>query len=347
MVDVSLTAVNTFLECEKRYDYRYRQRLEPLNKRPEPIVGQIAHYYLERYYSLLRDHVPAASVREADVCSETAWRQTVNKYEPELLSYRQAAWMMGDLDAAEAWDHALENTHRLIVNYHRYRGRADARRWEVLYVEQPVAVEVFNGIVSRGVVDLVVRDRFSGRIGLVEHKTTGTIPDDGVRLRDLQTPMYGRMLELQEGVRIDEVVWNYMRTKTPTRPKVNKDGSLSRAQIDTTRREYLTAIQAQGLKWRDYRDMLRKLGDKARRDFFPRISRVIVADVDELIDNYRRGVAQLNNRVEEWETFGSQPIRNLSRGCQFCEFSRLCDAALVSGDESDVIRTHYTRKGKR
>jgi hypothetical protein len=136
---------------------------------------------------------------------------------------------------------------------------------------------------------------------------------------------------------ITGVLWNYIRTKEPTKPKMTKMGRLSRAKIDTDVLTFYNALVEYGLDPRDFRDVLSRL--KHHQTFFrrerqpkpPKVVETLVKETVVVADAIDKGVI---------------PIRSIERGCEFhCEYKDLCITQLYGGDAKDVMNRNY-RKAK-
>lgn len=293
-------------------------------------LGILIHDYLSTYYGLVQEGMVAvdAHVNAQDSLSE--------KHGPLMLEMIEAARAAGADDAVSILADILPKATRITDRYFYARGARDANEFEILYNEIAISEELERGIVSKGRIDLVTRHRGNGRINLWEHKSTTTIPDSTTRLFDLQTPVYASQLDVE----IDAVIWNYLRTKEPTEPKLTQRGMLSRAAIDTTWEVYQEAIKKYKLNPNHYEHMREPLAGRELSAYFARYEQVIVADL--IIDDYIIGAYEIERQERRWAAGVLQPLRSLSRDCAWCEMLMLCKTALTGGDEEDMIRLRYT-----
>lgn len=337
MFHVSLSAVQTFQRCETRYHYQYVRGLRQRVKDLAPQRGIVLHDYLENYYTLI------AQLPDGDTAHITALLGTLEKYGPRLAAAAQAAFMMGDEVQAAEYNELPAVVERIANRYYLARGQADAQRYVPLLVEERVSVKLSPDIVSAAVVDMVLRDKQTGRVGLVEHKSTANVPQTSVRLRDFQTILYADILRAERGINIDYVLWNYLSTKEPTVPEQLKTGGLTHAKnIDTTWEIYAHALAANGLPEDQYQDMRERLEGRELTRFFPRYEQVIVADSKLLIRDYITQATRIAELVDDWHAGVKAPIRHLSRDCDYCPFYKLCEATLMGGDAEDLVHRYFT-----
>lgn len=332
---VSLSAYQTWQTCQQKYNYRYVKRIRPIVKNSAPQRGTVIHEYMDVFYSALKDG------RTVDDAHELG----IQKLESHKLEFELAASVSRLADQpeeAEEYAQMLVQCVDLAERYLNMHGRVDAERYDILLVEERLRVMTAPDILSTGIVDLVLRDRIHGRVAMLEHKTTKTVPRASVRLRDFQTLLYAEKLRATHGVEIDSVLWNYVRTEPPTIPRVLKNGKMSTAaNIDSTWDVYEKALLAAGLDPADYADMRASLTPRERTVYFPRYEHVIVASSDVLLFDYVQTSTTMRRAVWEWRAGKSVPSRSLARSCDWCEFYKLCEAEVMGGDADDLIKRFF------
>lgn len=295
------------------------------------------HDYLAAYYAALRDGIDAQSAHALGILA-------LSKYEPELKSLAYLAQQLGQTENANLYADLAHKASRIAWRYYNARGRSDAAEYEVLLVEHWLEFDILDGISSRSIIDLVTRSRRTDRCSLWEHKSTENVPDARIRLRDLQTLLYATALSHRTEITIDEIVWNYLRTKEPVPARRRQDGMWSRDKHqDTTWEMYSETIQRAGGNPDLYHDMKAAFGGRELGRFFPRYEHVIVVDPKVLLDDYATTASRMRVRVKQWDETAVKPTRTFARDCDWCPYYRLCEAAITGGDESDVIRLYYMK----
>ena len=336
---VSLSAVQAFRRCQTQYHYRYVERLKRKDKAPAPELGIILHDYLACYYKWLQADVPAIEAHQTGLLKISA------DYMPEIKRFARVAERVGQHDLAAELLEIPGKASRIAERYYLARGQFDAERYEIIYVEQELRWQIRKSLRSDGRLDLVTQDRETGRVHLWDHKSTANVPDEGYRMRDLQTLLYAEKLarESPADIEIDCVLWNYIRTKEPTVPEQLKAGGLTRrADLDSTLEVYSAEVTRLGLNPMDYDEQWQRLAGRELSVFFPRIEQVIVAQADVLLRDYINTAREIRRYRKAWADGIVEPVRNLSMDCTWCEFATLCNAVILGGDESDIREMRFT-----
>ena len=342
MFTISLSAYQAWQRCEQRYSFSYIDKLRQRVKDLAPQRGILLHEYLATYYTGLK------TGRGADESHVTALSELVERRGAETTAAGNTAFFAGDEALAQEYFGLMDVVCRIAERYYRARGKGDAERYDVIMVEEWISTPIIQGVESRSIIDLVLRDRLRDLMFLVEHKSTVNVPDSRVRIRDMQTLLYAAALFEAKGLLIDGTLWNYLRTKEPSFPYILKNGDISRAKnLDSTWPVFELAIKEQGLDPADYNDMREHLEPRELEVFFPRMEHVIVASPDLLLEDYVVTAARIRARTLEWKHGVSRPVRSLSRDCTYCPYERLCEAVITGGDPDDLIRLYYEKSGQR
>jgi hypothetical protein len=224
-----------------------------------------------------------------------------------------------------------------IMTSYEYHYRKEDAEFEVIAAEEVVQTPLPHGHTLEFKFDAIVEDEF-GR-WLMEHKSHKRIPSADYRFIDMQTAKYVWGLN-QIGTygEITGVIWNYIRTKEPTKPKMTKMGRLSRARIDTDVLTYYNALMEYGLDPHDFRDVLSRL--KLHQTFFRRER---VPKPMKVIETLVKETVLVADEIE----MGVKPIRSIERGCEFmCSYKDICIVELYGGDAKDVLKRRYRKATK-
>ena len=328
----SFSSVTTWRECEQKYHYSYIDKLRPRVDRGPPTLGRMLHRYIEVFMSGAKK---GASPKRARRFHVNAVDVVVSEYAEELQGM---AWTAESMDADEtaAELRRLMPTFKLLsVAYYRNRGKSDFATHKPLLIEEHVEMPVTDGIILPGVIDMVTEGE-DGRIYLWEHKSTKNIPRAGRRFKDLQTLLYAVVLEEKYNLVPDEVIWNYIRTKEPIAPQILKDGTVTkRNDLDTLTELYLKSIADAGEDRADYADVLERIREQEQTRFFPRFQVPRIAVEDILLRDFARTAVDIKRARDNSEFI---PVRNISPNCDWCDYAKLCEAAIIGGDDEDIKR---------
>lgn len=194
-------------------------------------------------------------------------------------------------------------------------------------------IEGWKGYV--GVVDWVAENRSTGKIWLIDWKTRGRMADPRSEEVNLQLMSYLYVLRYY-GLEVDGAAIVQILSKLPVQPKVNKDGSMSRAAITSDWSTYEKALIEQGLEPDDYFDMRQKLSDK---DFFEFVE-LYFSDV-EITTAWDRIILPTAKQIRK----AGPSIRSMSTfNCKYCAFKRPCLEDLRGYDALTTLNTEYNRR---
>lgn len=323
MPSTSFSEIKSARFCEKSWAYRYRERLRRKKPARSLFLGSLLHEMLHAYYLarvLLRKFKENMGSGKG---SPPGPYDILDQYKKKYKSlFREEREEFGDIP---------ELAETIFENY--------LRRWKgdgLVYLESeaPIITDLTNNIRLIGYVDNIVQDS-DGRRFLMERKSHKTLPGPQDRFSDIQTLLYFWAWNQShpKSEQLDGVIWDYLRTKAPTKPDLLKNGSLSkRANIDTDRRTYLKEIKKHGLDPDDYKDILKSLEGKEKTFF----ERVILPNppkkmVESVVEDAR---ATITIRLALQDI---APRHMSPRTCNLCEFRQLCEAE-VRGLDSDFIR---------
>jgi hypothetical protein len=132
----------------------------------------------------------------------------------------------------------------IVERYARAFYMRDRDQYEVVGVETPFNVPIARGVRFFGVIDAVLRDKATGLLCVMEHKTTGsdTSVFDSRFETDPQVPGYLWATHRGGGT----ALLNAVRRTSPRVPATLKNGLVSTAAIDTTQAVYRAATDTQG-----------------------------------------------------------------------------------------------------
>lgn len=219
----------SFKTCRQQWWWSYVERLAPQYVAPALRFGDLIHRALKVYYKpgRKRGQHPARAL-------EKIYEEVVG-----------AGFYLRDEDGN--WEEALGLGVDMLEHYvDHWAGDPD---WEVMWSEAPGSVDVYgkNGkylVTYVFQLDICIRDRSKGQLGLVETKTATTISDAHLGLDEQAgsywafAPQWLRELGvLKPGNDIDFILYNFLRkAKRDNRPRdqagryLNKDGSISKKQ---------------------------------------------------------------------------------------------------------------------
>lgn len=308
---VSHSRLKCWRRCQMQHHYKYYQRISRVRRTVPLMVGSAVHSFIEAFH------------QSGD------WGKELNEFKGNFKKlFKEEQVELGDLPTRV--DQIVEGYFNwwsddgLIYNKRR-RGKA---------TEIELRVDLDSRTQFLGYIDAYPQDN-DGRNWLMDHKTCKNIPDEDTRFSDLQMLYYVWLLPQLGYPKPDGIIWDYIRTKPPTKPEILKNGSISKNKnIDTTYSVYMgTVIEELGLEkaheYEEFAESLKGREDRFyRRIFLPNPSPSLVSNI---VNDVRSSIAEIRHLGPKAKT------RNMSRDCKMCQYYILCQSE-VRGLDSEYIR---------
>jgi CRISPR/Cas system-associated exonuclease Cas4 (RecB family) len=324
--EVHVSDVKNFLTCRQKWYFS-----SPLCLGLEPIVpnlnlwiGRCVHQALADFYR----GVKGCEVLDKLVTTMEADIDAVHKMS---VSEKFEAEMAAGVDLSVAMVR-----HYMIWSRHN-------DHYEVLEVEKTfhVVLPIAARVMLAGTIDLLVKQP-NGRLCIVDHKTTGRMPNEQQVQLDTQASMYtyGVLLGPYAGQQID-FMFNFLYKREPAIPRVLQNGTLSRANLgDTTFEMYSRAIREHSLDATDYADVLYQLRQQPNK-FFQRynVPRSAVA-----LKNFARGFLSVAMEMTS-PVVSVYPMPDWFK-CNMCEFKDPCQLVIEGVDPHVLLDSNYKKGGR-
>lgn len=315
---VSQSKLKNWRKCHKLYEYKYIQKIERKVKATPLFAGDIIHKCLELWY--------------------------IGKSFDHLLEDARKKWnRLFDEEKVDE-ENIPDMIDSVVTRYIEYYFNDNL---EPLEVEKEILVPLVpeEDIWLEGKIDLIATDVNSKRkqeLWLVEHKSANKIPDEGVRMSDIQSVIYFWAL-VELGYDTPKgIIWDYLRKKQPSVPQKLKSGELSKnKKIDTTPDVFMQAILDNNLDPEDYHDILEKL--EGRQDTFFRRIKLPFSKymVDQVVEEAKATAIEIKKMA------GVLTDRNLTYECDRCEYFSLCQAELRGQDSEYIKKKQFQTKKER
>ena len=156
---VSISQIREFLSCEQRYDYRYNQLLSPRIYQRALEFGSIGHKFLEEHYKALKAGTQLSIV------------ETLEKIKIDRIAEEMDAFTLQKFETDLFMAYGMFQAY---TNYYK----ADTEKWDILLAEDMLSLpEKINGLNFRGKPDLIVRERNSGFVWVIDHKFMSAVTE--------------------------------------------------------------------------------------------------------------------------------------------------------------------------
>lgn len=206
-------------------------------------------------------------------------------------------------------------------------------------VEMEIGFTDDTGFIFRGKLDWICKDLEHGFVWLWDHKLRKSLQPDENEEFNLQMVMYHYMLKEMYG---DELNINgscafQIRNAVPSLPKVNKNGTVSRAKIATTWEVYEKFVLDKNQSPESYIEMKDKLKDI---EWF-RCSQSYRSQTE--VDNiWYSVIVPTCTDISRNNKHTNRTINPMT--CRMCRVKELCMETLRNGDIDFLMKTQFRTK---
>lgn len=316
---VSNSRLGTWRRCQKKYEYKYIMGLEPRAKVRQLEMGSWMHELLETHYN--GDDWKAKH------------KENTNAF---FLFPEEVREELGDLPT---------DCNRLMRSYLRY-WKEDDKKYVVVDTELDEIVTLKSGLEFRMIIDLIVENKRTGKLEAWDHKNRKNFASGDSMILDPQLTNYFAGLEIMGYTPLGCVMYNEIKTKAPTVPRLLKTGGLSQAKnIDTDVYTYYRTIQEHGFDPDDYSEILRHLALNETDRFFKRTR---LPKDPPMIKRMMREAEVSALEAREKEESGEPFVRSFdATKCSWdCSYTQLCIAELYGADISSAIKSGFRKRGE-
>lgn len=211
------SAMKTFRNCKREFFWKYLMRLRHRRIEENLVVGSGFHNVVAEWYT--------------------------SKFTMQSLADREAKRMRKQfvegqefLDQ-ESYQDCLDATASFTGMMMGYAGnyKLDKKKWKVIFAEQQFSIPMTSirghKFLFRGMIDLLVEERETGRVILVEHKTASRITPGYVDRLPIDTQSRSYMYAARVlGYPVDHVIYNVVR-KCQLRLKKDESPNMFHARI--------------------------------------------------------------------------------------------------------------------
>lgn len=306
---VSQSKVKTKRRCNRAYHNKYVLNLKRKRVKRPLMFGRIVHQMLE-----------------ADACGNDPFQVLDDIGLKNMKLFAAEKEMYGEIidDIALIMEEYFEHYENSELVYVKVNGKQAEHEFEI---------EVMPDVIWNGKIDAIAKEkrlRF-----LTEHKTFTKMPNDEERWRNLQSVTYFEAIDILGWGSVDGTIWDYIRSKSPPRPGLLRDGSMSKKAIDTLPSAIRATLRQHGLRLRDYDGFIVKARTN-RPNWFKRIKTPVKTEVRKKV--FADFLLTIQRMVNE---HGKVSDMNIERHCGWCDFEPLCRAELEGSDVDYVKQKEY------
>ena len=331
---VSVSQIQTFLSCKKKWEYNYIENLTPRVERSYLTIGKLCHKGMQVAMQTLSKY-PLATLEQLTNAGLEAMYDMGEEYMsvtpmldeeiPDFLQMRE--------DALAIFAQALEEFQ--------------PRKYEVIQIAQGrnliPALELHFKVPClptkglHGYIDAILRDKETGFIWCTDYKFRKSLSPDDDEAFNIQNAVYtyacGKL-----GIEITgTMTWQHLNTPAAD-PKINKDGTISTAKIKTTWNHFENFCIEHDCNPSDYLEMIDKLADiewyRATYEYRN----------EETINNiWKECILPAAKMIRSAYNKNANNFRSLYPwNCKMCQYQSLCQAELRNYDAEAIRLREYT-----
>ena len=340
---VSVSQLQTYLACKKKWEYNYIEKLAPRVERSYLTIGKLCH-------------------RGMQVAMEMLWQ---NQQDEKGVDNEFNRIYVHALKAIEQmWDEYMNNTPLLdeeIPDMDQMLLDAKSVFTQALKEFNPTKYEVISVVKGgvkvpalelhfkvpcpptkglHGYIDAILRDKETGFVWCTDYKFRKSLSPDTDEAFNIQNAVYSYACQ-KMGVEITgTMTWQHVNTPAAD-PSILKDGKVSRAKIKTTWEHYKNFCVAHNVDPIDYEEeMQEKLADIewCRPTYEYR-------NVETVENIWKECVLPAAKSVRSAYNKGVNNYRSLYPwNCKMCQYQSLCQAELRDYDADAIRQREYTKR---
>lgn len=330
---VSVSQIQTFLSCKKKWEYNYIENLKPRVERSYLTIGKLCHKGMQTamHYMWKGDRWEVA-MNNGIVALNDEWRdymETVPMLDEEIPDMNRM-----HEDAISVFSQAFEEfepwKYEVITLYRK------GKPIPALELHFKVPCPPTKGL--HGYIDAILKDKETGFVWCTDYKFRKSLSPDEDEAFNIQNAVYSYACK-KMGVDVTgTMTWQHLNTPASD-PQILKDGKISRAKIKTTWSHYEKFCLEHGQNPQDYYlEMEEKLRDIEW--FRPTLEYRNEETVETI---WKECVVPAAKQVKSAYNKSANNYRSLYPwNCKMCQYQSICQAELRNYDAEAIRQREYT-----
>jgi len=335
---VSVSQLQTYLSCKKKWEYNYVENLKPRVERSFLTIGKLCHKGMQIAMHMIWQGASWERALEfGRRAIDDEWKSFL--YENPLLDEELPDFQQLNLDAKSVFTQAFKEfepwKYEVLTVY------KDGKPLPALELHFKVPCPPTKGL--HGYIDAILRDKETGFLWCTDYKFRKALSPDEDEAFNVQNAVYSYACS-KMGINITgTMTWQHVNTPASD-PAILKDGKISRAKIKTTWEHYANFCEANGQDPQDYYlEMEEKLRDIewCRPTLEYRNPETVERIWKECILPAARGVKSAHSK-------NAANYRSLYPwNCKMCQYQSLCQAELRDYDTDAIRMREYVKRTSR
>lgn len=338
--EIHISDVRAFRSCRRKWEWSspLKRNLEPYVVYPPFFTGRAIHEALEMHY---RDGMDLVEAYEHFI-----------EVEKELMQEQGTLWPQEEAVLEEQIDLGFD----MLQHYRAWQQFDDKvhsdKNLVFLEMEYPfvVSMRTPRGGYTRtmkvaGRFDGLVYNKLTEEYWIWETKTTRSTQElINTLATDEQSALYLYAARKVFDVPITGVLYNMLRKKAPTKPRVLQNGLLSKAAIDTTAFHYYSCVKEICPDWEPetvmefYGDKIMELQENESKYFLRWPVYKTQTEIDSVMEGvYHTAKEMINPRTQTYPSPGWL-------SCNFCHFKGPCLAKNMGQDYEILLSEEYRER---
>ena len=329
---VSVSQLQSFMSCPKKWEYGYIENLAPRVDRPYLTIGKLCHKGMQE---AMRS--AWMSQKRGEDQHWYSWRDSgIKAIEREWQEYVDSNTFL-----EEEMSDIEKTLEDAISIFSQAYGEFEPWKYKVLSVvnegieipalELHFVIPCAGSKGLHGFIDAILLDTETGFTWCTDYKFRKALSPDEEEAENIQNAVYTRAC-MKMGIKITgTMTWQHVNTPAAT-PTMLSNGKVSRAKIKTTWEKYANFCKNHGIDPEEYRDEMEpKLADIEwfRPTYEYRNAETVTAMWNDCVVPAAYAVKSAYKKKNR---------RNIYPwNCKMCQFKELCQAELRNHD-ADFIR---------
>lgn len=344
---VSVSQLQTFMSCPKKWEYGYVENLTPRVDRPFLTVGKLCHKGMQ--VAMTEMWKLQTGVSKYD---HTNWFKAIIRVAERFMQNEWEEYITNNTFLAEEMPEQEQILADAIAVFKQAFEEFKPWKYDVLTVckdgveipalELHFVVPCAGSKGLHGYIDAILKDKETGSIWCTDYKFRKSLSPDDEEAVNIQNAVYTHACK-KMGIKITgTMTWQHCNTPAAD-PALNKNGTVSRSKIKTTWNHYAEFCRVNGVDPAPYEEEMReKLSgvewfratyEYRNDDTIKNMWNQIVVPAAYAIKSARTVAKKDKNRrhLYPWN-------------CKMCQFKDLCQAELRDHDVDFLRNTQYVKR---
>lgn len=335
---VSVSQLQSFMSCPKKWEYGYVEGLTPRVERPFLTIGKLCHKGMQTAMLHKWKHEHEENYHCGNSL-QVALIEMENEHSKYIRENTFLEEEMPDIEQTLFDAHKIFKQAFLEFNPDGYEVVTLCKDGELIpALELHFAIPCAGSKGLHGYIDAILKDRATGHVWCTDYKFRKTLSPDEEEATNIQNAVYSWACHRMRINITGTMTWQHLNTPAAD-PQILKNGSVSKAKIKTTWEHYADFCTRHNIDSSPYEEeMKEKLSDIEwfRATYEYRNTETITNMWNQIVVPTAYSVKSARNKKNR---------RNLYPwNCKMCQFKDLCQAELRNHDANFIRENEYIKR---